>query len=201
MLLWMRQSVIYEPALTTDRDDMPYAPRWLGVVVLAVWIAYAIDKARAGLLPEMLWACHIFTVATIVGLLTRSHSWAAAGFLFHAAAGMLGYGLDAVANWPTSVMSALSHLVPLGAGLLAVWGRIWPRWVYWANVTACAAILPITYLLTEPALNVNLVYAPWPPLARWFDSLALLWSYNLAVAAALMWAVDWLLRRRWPSHR
>ena len=182
------------------RNDMPLAPRWLGVVVLAVWLGYAAEKASQGILPEMLWACHVATLAVIIGLFGRWRNWVAAGFLFHAAAGLLGYSMDALANWPPSLLSLLSHIVPLGVGLLAVWGQIWPRWVRWVDIAACAAVLPLTYWLTEPALNINLVHAPWPPLASWFPNLASVWVYNMVIAAVLIVSVDAVFRRSWSSQ-
>ena len=64
---------------------------------------------------------------------------------------------------------------------------------------AAVALYPVLVLLsrlvTEPALNVNRAFSPWPPLARVAPWLWFTWLLNLVVLAAVVPVVDRVLRR------
>ncbi len=172
-------------------------PRWLGLVALAMWALYLCYKARLGIAGEMLWACHIATLGIGFGALLRRYAPVAMGFLFHAGVGVLTNVLDVIANQALPPMTAASHVVPVVVGYLAVRGTVWPRWIPLATLGLCAAVLPVTYLTTDPALNINVAHTPWPPLAPWFSSVWTLWLFNVAVGAVLLFGFD-ALWRRWP---
>jgi hypothetical protein len=113
---------------------------------------------------ELLYTCHVATMLVAMGLLAGLHRLVATGFLFHLAVGLPSWLLDAVARG-TTWTSTLAHLVPLFAGAWAVRQDGLPRRtpIYaWSMFVACSVV---SFFLTDPALNVNVVHAPWPPTA------------------------------------
>jgi hypothetical protein len=141
------------------------APRWLGVLVLLAVGLHALTKADNGKLAEMLWACHVATSVIGLGLLAGAPRVVAIGFLFHAAIGCPAYLVDLVVSRTTTPTSVLVHVLPLTFGGLSVRrSGLPPRapliaWLFYL------ALQPVSFVLTDPALNVNLAHAVWEPIA------------------------------------
>jgi len=57
---------------------------------------------------------------------------------------------------------------------------------------------PVSYVATDPALNVNLAHAPWPPLAGVLPSLWASWVFNAGGSLLAFLVVDRLLGRALP---
>ena len=133
-------------------------------LVLALAI-HAAPKVAPGRLPEMLWACHVATAAMAAGVALDLHRVVAAALIFHVGMGLPAFLVDAVANRATSLTSVVAHLVPLVVGALAVRpggvprGSVRAAWAFWLVMQA------VSFAFTPAHLNVNLVHAPWPPLA------------------------------------
>jgi len=168
-------------------------------LVLGVLALHAAQKLEYGLLGEMLWACHVASFLIGVGLLTRRTWLIAVGTLFHLAVGAPAYLLDVMVLRTTTFTSFLVHAVPPVAGLLALRNEApWPRWTPIAAGSLYVALIPISRWLTEPALNVNLAFTPWPPLAIWNWSPWITWLGNVAGMAVLLPVFDrWI--RRWSA--
>ncbi len=127
---------------------------------------HALVKLRAGTpLSEMLWACHVASAVLAAGFLAGERRAVAVGFLFHLGVGLPAYLLDAVHNLTTTPTSVLVHALPLGLGGPVVrrtglpWHALPAAWALWIAAQA------LTWF-TDPELNINLVHAPWGPLAR-----------------------------------
>jgi hypothetical protein len=141
------------------------APRWLGVLVLLAVGLHALTKAGDGKLAEMLWACHVATTLTGIGLLAGAPRVVAIGFLFHAAIGCPAYLLDLIVSRTTTPTSVLVHALPLAFGGLSVRRSGLPPRAPLIAWIAYLALQPVSYVLTDPALNINLAHAAWEPIA------------------------------------
>lgn len=172
----------------------------LALVVLGAWALHAAHKLEHGLLAEMLWACHVASFAIGLGILTRQTWLVAAGTLFHVAVGVPAYALDVLVLRTTTVTSVLVHTLPPVAGLAVLRGdAAWPRWTPLAAGSLYVVLIPISRWFTEPALNVNLAFRPWPPLAGLAASPWLTWLGNIAGMALVLPVLDrWL--RRWSAR-
>jgi hypothetical protein len=179
---------------------MPRALALAGAVlaVLALHTAY---KLEHDLLGEMLWTCHVASLVIAIGLVARRAWLVAVGTAFHLAVGLPSFVLDAIATQHTTVTSVLVHTVPPGVGLHALRHQgPWPRWTPIASGGLYVALVPLSRWLTEPALNVNLAFAPWPPLATISASPWVTWLANVVAMSILLLAVDrWM--RRWSAGR
>jgi hypothetical protein len=174
-------------------------PRLFAVLVLLSLALHAAYKAEHGLLGEMLWACHVASLSIAIGLLVRSTSVIAVGTLFHVAVGVPAYALDVLVLRDTSFTSVLVHLVPPLVGLVSLRGEsAWPRWTPLASGALYVALIPPCRWFTDPALNVNLAFSPWPPLAPLSPSPWVTWLVNVAGMAVALPIVDALIRR-WSS--
>ena len=89
--------------------------------------------------------------------------------------------------------------MPLGCGALAVAARGWPRGLVLPAWIFFSFWVPLCYLITPPALNVNLAHAPWPPLAALFPQLWMSWAFNAAASLVALSAHDAWLRRWRPE--
>jgi hypothetical protein len=165
--------------------------------VLALHTAY---KLEHDLLGEMLWACHVASLLIAIGLVARQTWLVAVGTAFHLAVGFPAFVLDAIATH-TTVTSVLVHTVPPVVGLHALrhHGR-WPRWTPIASGALYVVLVPLSRWLTEPALNVNLAFAPWPPIAAISASLWMTWLAGLVTMSIALLVLDRGMRR-WASAR
>src|ERR1051325_8184251 len=151
---------------------------WLGVLGLGALACHPVTKLPDHL-GEMLWVCHVASLVLAIGLLARRQALVAAGLLLHLAWGAPAYLLDAIATRSTTVTSVLVHVLPVVTGLWAVRARGWPRGVALPAWIFFALWIPVSFVATVPALNVNLAHAPWPPLARVLPGVWSSWAFNL----------------------
>jgi hypothetical protein len=134
-------------------------PRWVGLVILAVLVAHAmLAKLPFGLLPEMLWACHVATTILALGVLLPKKELILFGFSFHLGAGMWGYLFDLVAMRTTTWTSFLVHVLPLAVGFAEVRRAGLPRWAPWVSFGFLISMMIFAYNFTPPVLNVNLAH-------------------------------------------
>ncbi|UQA59187.1 hypothetical protein [Polyangium aurulentum] len=171
-------------------------PRWTGLVLLFALVLHAlVVKMPSGLLPEMLFACHIASVVLALGILLRRRDLVAVGFWFHAGVGLWGCLLDAIAAGTTTPTSVLVHVLPLVIGYGELKHREVPRWIPLGAFGLLVGAIVLSYLVTPPTLNVNMAHRVWPPVARIVPSLWASWAANLVLACVLLLVADRLLRR------
>lgn len=126
---------------------------------LAVLLAeHAVSKARTGLLPEMLWACHVASMLTAIGLVARVPRLLAIGFLFHLGIGLPALALDVLATGETTPTSVALHVLTPLAAFLAL--PTLPRTAILDTWLFYLAMQPVGWLLPA-VLNVNLAHRPW----------------------------------------
>jgi hypothetical protein len=169
-------------------------PRWLGAAVLLSLVVHAITKIPEGTLPEMLWFCHAASVCIVLGIFLERALLLAVGLLFHIAMGVPGYVLDVIHTGTTAPTSVLVHILPAAAAIVGLVRLGYPRGAVWGALVLFHLMQPVSYLLTPPALNIDLAFSPWEPLAPYFSNM---WTYrlfNAVMAFLFLGAVDLVLR-------
>ena len=169
-------------------------PRWSGALLLAVIATYAADKLRAGLAPELLWGCPVAAVLLAGGLLAQSPRLTGLAAVFHLAVGLPAYAVFLVSTGTVEWSSVLLHLSSPLVGAVALWRGDYPRRSALHAWALYLALLPISYVATPAALNVNLAHAPFTPLFGLTSAWAS-WLLNGLGAGAALWAADFLVRR------
>jgi hypothetical protein len=165
-------------------------------VIFAVLVLHAVlTKLPLGLLPEMLYACHIATAILALGVLFQVKELVIFGFSFHLGAGMWGYFFDIVAMRTTTWTSVLVHTLPLYVGFSEVRRSGLPRWAPWVSFGYLILSMVIAYLFTPPALNINLAHRSWAPVGQWTSALWVTWLINIGFAGFLILTSDWLVRK------
>lgn len=171
-------------------------PRWVGLLLFVILVLHAvISKMPFGLLPEMLYACHVATAVLAVGVLFERPALVLFGFSFHLGAGVWGYLFDLCETGTTTWTSVLVHITPLVVGALEVRRSGLPRWAPWASFVFLAAMVVLAYHATPPTLNVNLAHRPFPPVARFTPALWATWVTNLVFGFFLIHTTDYAVRR------
>ena len=172
----------------------PVARRGAGALLLVLSAVSVWRKSARGALGEELWLCNVSTVVQGLGLLLDVEILAATGFMAMAAMGFIGWSLDLFVEGTTPISAAI-HLTAMTAGLLEARRKALPfsaaigAWVLWVGLQ------PLSFWLTDPALNVNVVYAPWPPFAGLIPSMTAYRVFNAFLAVAFIAGVRVLLRK------
>lgn len=171
-------------------------PRFVGAVLLVVLLLHAvIAKLPFGLLPEMLYACHLATAIMAVGILWQRSELILFGFSFHLGAGFWGYLFDLFDTRTTTWTSVLAHLLPLFIGFVEVRRVGLPRWAPWGAFLFLASSVVLGYFATPSTMNVNLAHRPYPPVAAIMPGLWLTWLVNLIFGGFLIFTSHFVFRR------
>lgn len=174
--------------------------RLAGALLLAGLVLLAWLKSRSGLLPEMLWICHVSGALMALGLLAGRPLLSAMGFLCHLAVGLPYYLLDLALGGQTHPVSLALHLLTPALGWMAWRGRPLPRPTTWCLLGLHALLVGLSHAFTPEALNINLAFQPSPP----GQSLTL-WTwqaFRLPVLGLQFAAVQWAWNRMaaWPRR-
>jgi hypothetical protein len=161
-----------------------------GLLLLLAW--HVVEKLQTGLLPEMLWACHLATLLTAAGLLLRRPTWVVTGGLFHLAVGLPGWLLETLLNGTTPSSLAL-HLATPAIGVWAARRHGVPGGVPFAGTALWLGSQGLGRLC-DPALNVNVAWHPYGVFPAGFPT----WGshlLNLGIVSSLLAAVSTGMRR------
>lgn len=134
--------------------------------LLALLVAYGLEKRRSGLWSEMLFGCHVATAVLAVGLLVRVPALIGAALVFHLGVGIPSWIIYVAAQKTTRTLEVLAHVLPTVAALPAMVRSGIPSGVALGAWAGFMVLKVISYWTTPPALNVNLVHRPSPELAR-----------------------------------
>lgn len=172
--------------------------RAAGLLLVALLAAHTALKVRLGILPEMLWLCHLATALSAVGLLVGRPQLAVVGGLTHVAVGLTGWILEILLHG-TTVTSTLLHIATPAIGLWMARRRGIPRWLPLGGLALWGFGLVMGRLF-DPALNLNLAwraYDIWPPeTPGWIYQ-----SCNLGLLLGLMSLTRVVLNRIWRPQR
>ncbi len=160
-----------------------------GLVLLLGW--HTAHKLGSGLLPEMLWACHLASAFAAVALLVGWSRGAAAAAVFHLANGLPAWLVE-VLTVGTTWTSVGLHL-GTSALILPLWRSV-PGWtpLFALGLWSLGVMLG---RLVDPGLNVNIAWRPYPGLLP-HDS-PLWWSHvgNILLIGLCSGLVSVVLRR------
>jgi hypothetical protein len=173
-----------------------------GTAVL-VLLALAVDlllKDKTNL-QQVFWSCYWGALAVAVGIVMRSSRLVASGVVFFVGVGSPAWLLGRLAEEQLDPTSVLIHFLPLIAGALYITqlSRL-PRYSAAGAWLLHAAPLAMARIFCDPAANINMAHASWPPLTRFLPHL---WEFHvlvLATSAATVtlaaWAIDHVLASR-----
>lgn len=186
------------------------AERGLALLLTALLGWHTAEKLWSGLLPEMLWACHLATALVVLGLLSArprapgaarpdaGRSVAVAAGLFHCGCGLPGWILETLL-YGTTWSSAGLHLITPLVGLTVARTYGIPRWFPLFSIGLWLVAQGLGRLV-DPALNLNIAWRPYPGVLP--EDSPMWWSHlgNLLLVGALSWATRLVLRRLgWPD--
>jgi hypothetical protein len=154
----------------------------VGAVLILLSIALDLLLKEPFDWQELLWSCYAAALAVALGVFIRSNLLVSSGLVFFAALGMPAWLLGRLLDNQVDPTSILIHALPLLAGAL-----------YLSNVTALPRAsaaggwlmhaLPLwaAAIFCNPAKNINLANATWPPLARFLPHV---WEFHALILAA-----------------
>lgn len=134
--------------------------------LLALLVAYGLEKRRSGLWSEMLFGCHVATAVLAIGLVARAPALIGGALVFHLGVGIPSWIVYVAARKTTRPLEVLAHILPPVAALPAVVRSGIPSGVALEAWAGFLVLQVISYWTTPPALNVNLAHGPSPELAR-----------------------------------
>jgi hypothetical protein len=151
--------------------------------VLAVMLMHTAFKMQCGTLPELLWACNVASFGIVLGLWFGNLHLVGMGFLWHLCVGEPGwlYGVW-YRGWPgwTSVMV---HTLPTLAAAWALKRQGLPRSAPYLACGLFVLLVPVSYLLTPPEMNVNLAHQRLWFLQQRFPGV---WEHRAAFTLGLL---------------
>ena len=167
---------------------------WLGILAVVCYGIHASRRLAHQHPEELLWACHMGTLAVGVGLLCRWRSCVAVGFLW-LTLGVPLWALNVLTGGNFLPTSPFSHLGGWMLGALGLRGTGLPRHTWWK---AGAALVPLFFLCrwaTPEEANVNLAFAIWPGWEKHFPSHAVYVLAVLALSIGVFLAAEIALRK------
>lgn len=131
---------------------------------------------------ELLWSCYAGSVAVALGVFVRSNLLVSSGLMFFTGLGMPAWLLGRLLNNQVDPTSVLIHAAPLVAGALYVSTLTGlPRHSVAGGWLLHAVPLWLAAVFCDPAKNINLSHAAWPPLARFLPHV---WQFHVLILAA-----------------
>lgn len=182
----------------------PRTARWLGLILIAVFVWHGCNMTLAYSSAIMLWSSHVATMVLALGLIFGLRAAVAAGFLFHVAIAFWAWLVETIFTREIFWGSVALHILPIvfGAAYLRGTGPL-GRGIVPLAWAIQVVMMPITRWTTKPDWNVNLAHAPWTPVAAWFPQFWLFhlvaFTLTLGVLVIAWWAVNRLWLGRTPG--
>lgn len=166
----------------------------LGLAAVAAFGAHAAFTLVRGVPWEVLWSCHLATLAVGIGLAFGLPLVNAIGLLWLSIGIPLWilYMVGGGVCHPTSVVSHFGGAVLGSAGVKRL-GM--PRNAWWKAVAALAALQLASRFFTPPEENINLSHAVWRGWEDVFPSYPVYWVLLTLVSCAAFFAAEWAARR------
>ena len=166
-----------------------------GFCMLLLLAILAVQKTQDGLVPELLWMCHVTSTMLALGLLANAAPLIVTGFLCQGAIALPAYVLHVAAGGHTSIASFLLHASAPVLGALAWRGQRIPAAIPWVALAVYQLLVVLSQAFTPESMNVNLAFRPWEPLAGFLPSGWPIRLLNLALMLAQLQAARWLWNR------
>ena len=165
-------------------------PAWVqAAILLSLQLMIALRYWPLGRLPEMLWMCYVMADCLVLGLLLNLAALRAMACLFHLSVGLPAYLLHLLGGGDSSLASFVFHLATPWFGWLACRAEAMPAPTAWRCFVVYGGLLALCRYVTPAALNINLAFHPWPPLAGlgFWGSL----SINAILMLGLLLLAQW----------
>jgi hypothetical protein len=134
----------------------------LGIGLVIALFAFGLSKPHRW---DMMWGCHLATLAIAVGCIANRKSIVFVGLLFHLGMGFGMWALDAATSSGFQLASVLMHVSPVAVAIVAT-RRVQVPWRAVTGVGVfCMTSVALCRLITPRALNINLAFAASPLMA------------------------------------
>ncbi|WP_437284558.1 hypothetical protein [Sorangium sp. So ce406] len=163
--------------------------------IFAILARYVQEKRGTGRMGEMLFACHVAALAVALGLVAGAGWLVGPAFVFSVGVGIPAWLIEVVATRKATLLSVAAHLAPPAAAALHLAQRGLPSGSALAAWAMFVALLALSFVATDPALNVNLAHRPSREMAVFAPTP---WSARLLMAGVTLGA---LLVAEWASAR
>jgi hypothetical protein len=164
------------------------------LLALAFYAIHAARHLARGHPEDLLWVCHLGAVCVGLGLLTRSASLNALGFLWLCVGNALWF-VDLAGGGEFIPTSLLTHV---GGLLIGSYGLVrlgMPRHTWWKAILAFLVLQQICRWATPPGPNVNLAFAVWSGWEEVFPSYATYLALLVATGGAGLFLLERIARR------
>jgi hypothetical protein len=167
---------------------------WYGIAALSCYGVHATFHLVHGRPEDLLWACHLGAAIVGVGLIAPSQTVNGIGTLF-LCLGTPIWLMDLVGGGEFYPTSLFTHVGGLAIGLFGVHRLGMPRGSWWKTCLALVVLILISRLVTPAAANVNVAFAIYPGMERFFRSHLSYLTTMICIAGAYFVVAEFLLRR------
>ena len=177
--------------------------RLLGILPLLFFLARVFEYAYRAKTPEqILWSCHISNLLLAIGLFTASPLFIRIA-VFWLILGLPPWVIDMVVSKLVTPVSIFSHLGGFVVAMVAIYFVRAKRGSWLPSLIYFAVLQQITRLVTVPGpyTNVNVAHFAYGGMKDWFAHYWTYWLANTAVAAVVLWAMDWALAKLFPPRK
>ncbi|KYF71690.1 hypothetical protein BE15_39385 [Sorangium cellulosum] len=163
--------------------------------IFAILARYVQEKRGTGRMGEMLFACHVAALAVALGLLAGAGWLVGPAFVFSVGVGIPAWLIEVIATRKVTLLSSAAHLAPPAAAALHLARRGLPSGSALSAWGTFVALLVLSFVATDPALNVNLAHRPSREMAAFAPTP---WAARLLMAGVTLGA---LLVAEWGFAR
>jgi hypothetical protein len=189
-----------EAALIPAQNTLRF--RLLGLLPLLFFLARVFEYVYKAKTPEqILWSCHISNLMLALGIFLNL-PWLIRIAAFWQILGLPPWIIDMVASKLVTPVSVFSHLGGCIVAILALWVVRAKRGSWLPSLAYFVILQQITRFLTVPGpyTNVNVAHFAYGGMKDLFGSYWTYWLANTAVAAVVLWAMDWALAKLFPPR-
>lgn len=183
-----------------DKELIPVDIRFrmLGLLPLMFFLTQAVHYWRLNELGHVLWMCNIGNLLLAVGLFLHRPLLIRVAVIWMVP-GLVVWLIYVVLAWGVFLSSTLAHVGGMAVGMIALRKVRMDRtsWVYalaWYFV-----IQLLSYLITVPALNVNVAHAIAPGWEQTFNGYWKFWFVLALATVAVLWVLNILLYNLLPT--
>ena len=166
--------------------------------MLGVYAAHAYDKRQREIIPELLWACNVSNLLMGLGLIFDLYWCTAISFMFQLGVGLPAYTFEILGRREAYERSIVMHLAPALFGYVALQHvGLPPQISLFTFMIMIIGLQLVSFYFTRPALNVNVVHAPWELCQKHFSTRMPLYRLLNAALCLLFLLAAELLCTRW----
>ena len=180
------------------RDQTTARFRLLGFLPLIFFLAQVAHYARYGGLGNLAWMCNVGNLLLAIGLFLNHKELIRASGIWT----IPGLGIWFWYVWltgSTGFSSTLAHVGGIIVGLFVL-SRVRMDRIAWLYALVWYLFMQVvSRLLTQPELNVNVVYTIQPGWKNEFGSFWKFWLVMTLLIGVALWAIGLVLSWIWPA--